>query len=199
MRRRARSTAPPERRQSPRLTRRQLRQSLSGGGRKWLKQVWRAAEHYTSRLSSLSPVTSPVADTLIDEYMAEQQLAGEETHRAVFHTLVAGYSARAVLAGPTEQPGLRPAAVRRYDELEGEVRTIAAERFGSIMTLPTDVWDAYVMTTAMNQQRWLKSHKLPWNILSRERVQTLVGWGYVLRCVDEALEAEPVLEGAHTP
>ena len=48
-----------------------------------------------------------------------------------------------------------------------------------------------------SQQR-LKAHDLPWNTLSRERVGTLLSWAYVLRCVDEALEAEPVLEGAHT-
>jgi hypothetical protein len=189
------STAPRERRQSPRMTKRELRQTLSGGGRKWIKQVWQAGERYTLRLSSLSPVTGPLAAKLIDEFMAELNLAGEETHRAFFLTLVAGYSARVVVADPTEQPGLRR-VVREDDKLEDEVRTIAAERFASVMTLPPEVWNAFEATATMKQQSWLTSRKLPWYVLGRERARTLLRWGYVLRCVDEALDAEPALQSA---
>lgn len=193
MRRPTRSTAPRERRQSGRLTRRQLRQSLSGGARKWLKGVWQAAEQYTLRLSSLSSVSSPLATKLIDEYMAENNLAGEETHHEFFLALVAGYSARAVLAEPTEQPGLRRPPAQADEDW---VRTTAGEEFGSVMTLPSQVWNGYVMTAAMKLQGRLTSRKLPWYMLGRERVETLLRQGYVLRCLDEALEAEPVLQEA---
>ncbi|HTX11189.1 MAG TPA: hypothetical protein VME22_21380 [Solirubrobacteraceae bacterium] len=177
------------------MTRRELRKTLSGSGRKWLKGVWEAAERYTLRLSSLSRVTSPLATTLIDDYMAKLNLAGEETRRAFFVTLVAGYSTRAVLAEPTEQPRLKPVPPKD-DELEDRVKAIAGERFSSVMTLPPEVWSSYVATAAMKRQKWLTGHKLPWYVLSRERVETLLRWGYALRCLDEAYSAEPVLQEA---
>lgn len=184
-----------ERRQSGRLTRRELRQSLSGAGRKWLKEVWQAAEQYSLRLARLSPVTSPLGTRLTDEYMAEHRLDGEETHRALFLTLVAGYSTRAVLAEPTEQPALasRP---RSDDQLEHRVRAIATDDFESVMTLPPEVWTGYVATATMKLQRRLTSRTLPWQQLGRQRIETLLRYGYVLRCVDEALDAEPALSEA---
>jgi hypothetical protein len=177
------------------MTRRELRKSLSRSGRGWLKQVCQAAQKYTLRLSRLSPVTSPLATELIDDYMAELNLAGEETHHAFFLTLVAGYSARAVLAEPTEQPRLRPVP-RDGDGLADRIRAIAVDEFGSVMTLPPEVWSGYVATAANKQQRWLTSHKLPWYMLERDRVERLLRLGYVLRCLDEARRAEPVLESA---
>jgi len=188
-----RPTRRPERRQSPRLTRRELRQSLSAGGRKWIKGVWQAAERYSVRLGRLSPVTSPVGTRLVDEYMAEHRLEGDEIHRALFLTLVAGYSTRVVIAAPTEQPRLEPAP-RRDGDLDDRVRTIAREKFESLMTLPSEVWRAYVATATMKQQGRFTSPKLPWQRLGRERVETFLRWGYVLRCVDEALDAEPVFQ-----
>ncbi|MGP0037096.1 MAG: hypothetical protein ACLP4R_21375 [Solirubrobacteraceae bacterium] len=175
------------------MTRRELRQSLSRGGRKWIKGVWEASERYTVRLTSLSRVTSPLAAKLIDEYMAEQNLAGEETKRALFVTLVTGYSTRAVVAEPTEQPGLR-SVPRKDDDLENRVKTIAGDKFDSVMTLPPAVWSGYVATAAMKRQGWLTTHKLPWSVLGRERVETLLRWGYALRCLDEAFSAEPVVQ-----
>ena len=64
------------------------------------------------------------------------------------------------------------------------------------MTLPPEVWRGYVATATMKQQRRLTSPELPWNWLGRERIETLLRYGYVLRCVDEALDAEPVLQDA---
>lgn len=192
MRRPARSTVPRERRQSGRMTRRELHKSLSRGGRKWIKGVWDAAERYTLRLSSLSRVTGPLAAKLVDECMAENDLTGEETRRALFITLVNGYATRAVLAKPTDQPRVR--SVRKDDKLEDRVKQIAGDGFAAVMTLPPEVWSAYVATASMKRQRWLNSHKLPWSVLGRERVETLLRWGYALRCVDEALAAEPVVQ-----
>jgi hypothetical protein len=179
----------PERRQSGRLTRRQLRQSLSRRGRKWLEQVWQAAEQYSLKLARLSPVTSPLGTKLTDEYMVERNIADEALHRALFLTLVAGYSARAVMAGPTEQPRLK----RPVAEAD-RIRAIASDEFESVMTLPPEVWRGYVLTATWKLQSRLVTPKLPWQWLGRERVETLLRYGYVLRCLDEALEAEPVLQ-----
>jgi hypothetical protein len=184
--------AAPERRQSGRLTRRELRQSLSGSGRKWLKQVWQAAEQYSLRLAHLSPVTSPVGTRMLDEYMAGRGAAGEDLHRALFLALVAGYSARAVLAEPTQQPGLQAASLP-VDELDDRIRTIASEEFESVMTLPPEVWTGYVATATMKLQGRYASSTLPWRELGRERIAALLRCGYVLRCVDEAFDAEPEL------
>jgi hypothetical protein len=194
-RRTSRPTTSRERRQSPRLTKRELRQSLSGPARKWVKGVWEAAERFSDRLERLSPVTSPVGTALIDQYIASHKLEGEELQRALFLTLLAGYSTRAVLAGPTEQPGLKPRSIR-VDELEDRVRTIATDEFDSVMTLPSEVWAGYVATATMKQQQRFASKTLPWYGLGRERVETLLRWGYVLCCVDEALDCEPVLQDA---
>jgi hypothetical protein len=176
-----------ERRQSARLTRRELRQSLSGAGRKWVKQVWNAADAYSLKLARLSPVTSPLGTTLTDEYMNEHNLAGDELHRALFLALVAGYSARAVLAEPTGQPGLK-AARPQADRVEA----IASGEFESVMTLPPEVWNAYVITATMKLQSRLATRTLTWHQLGRERIETLLRYGYVLRCLDEALGREPV-------
>jgi hypothetical protein len=181
------------RRQSGIATRRQLRQWLSRGGRKWVKGVWQAADQYSLALARLSPVSSPVGTRLTDQFLAEHNLAGEEARRAVFLTLVAGYSTRAVLAEPTGQPRL-DSAPSDDDGLEERVRAIAAERFESIMTLPPEVWRGYLATATMNLQGRLTSTKFSWKLLDRDSVETLLRWGYVLRCLDEVRDAEPVLQ-----
>jgi hypothetical protein len=193
---RARAARPlPERRQSARLTRRELRQSLSGSGRKWLKQVWQAAEQYSVRLARLSPVTSPVGTRMVEQYMAGQRLTGDELHRALFLTLVTGYSTRAVLAEPTQQPGLQTAGLP-LEDLDDRTRIIASEEFESVMTLPPEVWTGYLATATMKLQGRYASNTLPWRTLGRERIATLIRYGYVLRCIDEALDAEPELNPA---
>jgi hypothetical protein len=180
-----------ERRQSGRLTRRLLRQSLSGPGRKWIKEVWQAAEQFSLELSRLSPVTSPLGACFIDEYMAEHNLGvGEELHRALFLALVAGYSTRAVMAGPTDQPGLDRSSLE-HDGLDARARTIATDDFASVMALPAEVWSGYVATATMKLQGRYASPTLHWHHLGRERIETMLRYGYVLRCFDEALGAEP--------
>ena len=66
--------------------------------------VREASERYTVWLTSLSRVTSPLAAKLIDEYLAEQNLAGLETKPALFVTLVTGYSTLGVVAGRPSSP-----------------------------------------------------------------------------------------------
>lgn len=187
-----RTTGPRERRQSKRLTKRELRQLLSGPGRKWIKGVWAAAEQYTLRLSRLSPVTSPLGTRLMEEYMAEHNLSGEEMHRALFLALVDGYSTRAVLAGPTEQPALDASSLQA-DDLDDRTRTIANEEFESVMKLPPEVWKGYVAIATMTVQGKHASATLPWYRLGRSRIEAMIRCGYVLRCIDETLDAEPVL------
>jgi hypothetical protein len=193
-----------ERRQSGRLTRRELKQTLSRGGRKWVKEVWQAAARASGEMNRLSPVTTPLGNRLVESYAAAEQLSGGEIQRALRIATVAGYATRMVVAEPTEQPSLPPSAFqlgahpdpeRLADDttrLMDPVRTIASERFESVMTLPSEVWTSYVATAAMKLQAQLAAGKeLSWQVLSRSRIELMLRYGYVLRCLDEVLGAEP--------
>src|SRR6185437_8359866 len=144
-----------ERRQSGRLTRRELKQTLSRHGRKWVREVWQAAARTSGDMDGLSPVTTPLGNRLVESYVASERLAGGEIMRALRIATVAGYATRVVVAEPTEQPSLRPSAfglgahpdVERLaadpDRLLDPVRAIATDRFESVMTLPPEVWKSY--------------------------------------------------------
>jgi hypothetical protein len=204
-----RKSEPRERRQSPRLTKRELRQSLSGGGRKWVKEVWQAATRKTGEMNRLSPVTTPLGNRLVESYSVEHSLEGGEIQRALRIAVVAGYASRMVLAGPTEQPSLPPSAFQlrkgedvgalgddggAVNRLMDPVRSIASDRFESVMTLPPEVWTAYVKTAAMKLQGQLGTKTVTWRDLLTSRIEQMLRYGYVLRCLDEALDAEPELK-----
>lgn len=204
MKRRARTDSR-ERRQSGRLTRRELKQTLSRGGRKWVKEVWQATARTAGDLERLSPVTTPLGNRLVESYAAAERLDGGEIQRALRIASVAGYAARMVIAEPTEQPSLRPSAFQLgahtniehlpddVTRLMDPVRAIASERFDSVMTLPAEVWTSYVSTAAMKLQGQLASGKeLSWQVLSRSRIEAMLRYGYVMRCLDEVIDAEPV-------
>lgn len=195
-----------ERRQSWRLTRRELHQSLARGGRKWVNEVWDAAAGASARLSALSPLTTSLGARLVESYLAQERAGGEEIHRAMRIAIVAGYGTRIVIVDPTEQPSLKPSSFQLKassdpEQLAGNptavsklldpVRTIAVDRFESVMTLPGEVWTSYVATATMKLQRQLASKTLTWQELGRDRIDTMLRFGYVLRCLDEALDAEP--------
>lgn len=193
-----------ERRQSGRLTRRELKQTLSRGGRKWVKEVWQAAARTSGDLDRLSPVSTPLGNRLVENYTVSERLAGGEIQRALRIATVAGYATRMVVAEPTEQPSLRPSgfglgAHPDLDRLAADparlldpVHAIATERFDSVMKLPAEVWTSYVATAAMKLQGQLASGKeLSWHLLTRSRIERMLRYGYVMRCLDEALGAEP--------
>lgn len=195
-----------ERRQTGRMTRRELKQTLSRGGRKWVREVWQAATRATGDFNRLSEVTTPLGNRLVESYAASERLAGGEIHRALRIATVAGYATRVVVAEPTEQPTLRPSAfglgahpdVERLaadpDRLLEPVREIATDRFESVMTLPAEVWTSYVATAAMKLQGQLASGKeISWQVLSRSRIEQMLRYGYVMRCLDEAVGADPEL------
>jgi hypothetical protein len=198
-----------ERRQSGRLTRRELKQTLSRHGRKWVREVWQAAARVSGDMNRLSPVTTPLGNRLVETYAASERLAGGEIQRALRIATVAGYATRVVVAEPTEQPSLRPSAFGLgshpdVDRLAADVtrlidpvRAIATERFESVMKLPTEVWTSYVATAAMKLQGQLASGKtLSWQVLTRSRIELMLRYGYVMRCLDEAVGAEPELRQA---
>jgi hypothetical protein len=198
-----------ERRQSGRLTRRELKQTLSRHGRKWVREVWQAAARASGEMNRLSPVTTPLGNRLVESYAASERLAGGEILRALRVATVAGYATRVVVAEPTEQPSLRPSAfglgahpdVHRLaadpDRLLDPVRAIATERFESVMKLPAEVWTSYMAIAAMKLQGQLASGKeLSWQVLSRSRIEQMLRYGYVMRCLDEAVGAEPELRQA---
>ncbi|HET6865145.1 MAG TPA: hypothetical protein VFH80_04445, partial [Solirubrobacteraceae bacterium] len=172
----------------------------------WVRDVWNAAARTAGDLEGLSPVTTPLGNRLVESYAAAQRLEGGEIQRALRIATVAGYATRVVVAEPTEQPSLRPSAfqlgahpdVDRLaagpERLLDPVRAIATERFESVMTLPSEVWKSYVATAAMKLQGQLASGKeLSWQVLTRSRIERMLRYGYVLRCLDEAVKAEPEL------
>jgi hypothetical protein len=198
-----------ERRQSGRLTRRELKQTLSRQGRKWVREVWQAASRTAGELDRLSPVTTPLGNRLVESYAASERLAGGEIQRALRIATVAGYATRVVIAEPTGQPPLRPSSVGlgAHPDLErlaadpnrllDPVRAIATDQFESVMTLPSEVWTSYVATAAMKLQGQLASGKeLSWQVLTRSRIERMLRYGYLMRCLDEAIGAEPELRQA---
>jgi hypothetical protein len=195
-----------ERRQSGRMTRRELKQTLSRGGRKWVREVWQAATRTSGELTRLSPVTTPLGNRLVESYAVSERLAGGEIQRALRIATIAGYTTRVVVAEPTEQPSVRPAEfglgshpdvdrlAAEPDRLLDPVREIATDRFESVMTLPTEVWTSYVAVAASRLQGQLASGKeLSWQVLTRSRIEQMLRYGYVMRCLDEALGTEPEL------
>jgi hypothetical protein len=149
-------------------------------------------------------VTTPLGNRLVESYAATERLSGGEIQRALRIAAVAGYATRMVVAEPTEQPLLPPSAFqlgahpdpeRLADDatrLMDPVRAIASERFESVMILPPEVWTSYVATAAMKLQGQLAAGKeLSWQVLTRSRIELMLRYGYVLRCLDEVLGAEP--------
>lgn len=184
---------------------------MSRHGRKWVREVWDATARTAAELDGLSPLTTVLGNRLVESYVASENLEGGDIHRALRITTVAGYAARGVLVGPTEQPTLRPSAfglgARAHAEriandagavenLLEQVRRLADSRFDSVMTLPPEVWKGYVVTATMKLQRQLSSGALSWRDLGRDRIETMLRYGYVLRCLDEALHTEPALRVA---
>jgi hypothetical protein len=188
------------------MTRRELHKKLTRSARKWVREVWQAAVSTAAELESLSPVTAPLGVRLVESYAAREQ-AGEETQRGLRIAVVAGYTSRVVLVEPTQQPTPRPSAfglgarpdVERIGgdpaaikRLADPVRSIATEQFETVMTLPQEVWSGYVATAANKLQRQLRG-ELTWRELGRDRIERMLRYGYVLRCLDEVIDAEPVV------
>ena len=190
------------------MTRRELRKTLARDGRKWIKEVWQAATATSAEIDSLSPVTTPLGTRLIESYGAREHASEAEVQRALRIALLAGYATRFVVLAPTSQPTLRPSAFQlgskpdaarigsdpdAIKRLLDPVRNIASEQFDSAMTLPHDIWTSYVATATQKLQQQLVTKTLTWRELQRDRVERMLRYGYVLRCLDEALGAEPVV------
>ena len=157
-------------------------------------------------MDALSPLTTPLGNRLVETYANRENAAGAEVQRALRLAFVAGYASRVVLADPTGQPTLRPCLVpsrrpagrrrigRDPDAIKGlldPVRSIASEQFDSVMTLPHEVWTSYVATATQKLQRQFATKTLNWRELHRDRIEKMLRYGYVLRCLDEAIDAEP--------
>jgi hypothetical protein len=190
------------RRQTRRRTSVELHRLLSRSGRSWVKEVWEAADRTSTTPSLLSPPAAELATLLASDYAGAERLEGDEVQDALTAAMRAGYAARAVVAGPTEQPSadaadfgldrpINPAAVAANPEVVGDaVRGIAGEGFERVMTLPAEVWDGFVAVAAMNLQHRLTSGPLTWRELTRPRIEAMLRYGYVLACLDETLHPE---------
>lgn len=186
-------------RQSRRRTRRELVHSLSRRARKWVKEVWEAADDVIEQLP-FTPLTAALGRRLAATDAAADNLEANEVQEAWFAVMKAGYASRAVLAEPTEQPTLRRSALgsrgkkldsqqtASVDALLDPVRNIAVDDFPSVMNLPPAVWTGYVATAATKLQRELTTGPVTWRELDRDRIERMMRYGYVLRCLDEALD-----------
>jgi hypothetical protein len=194
------------------MARRELNKTLARDGRKWVKEVWKAASGMAADLDALSPLTTVLGTRLVEDYAAAKHLGGGEVQRALRIVIVAGYGTRIVVVQPTNQPRLRPAAFhlgRRADaeqiagdasavgRLLDEVRTIASDRWDSVMSLPPEVWSGYEAWATMKLQSQLSTKTLTWRQLGRDQIEMMLRYGYVLCCLDEAIDAEPVVRDLH--
>lgn len=196
------------RRQTWRMTRRELARSMTRDGRKWVNETWTATARTAADLDSLSPLTTLLGNRLVESYARREHPEDEDVLRALRVAVVCGYASRIVLADPTDQPSLKPSAFQLNAQSDGErlshddaapkrlldpVRSIASEKFDSVMTLPSEVWSGYVATATLKLQQQFRADnkKLAWQMLSRERVEKMLRYGYVLRCMDESIRAEP--------
>lgn len=190
-------------RQTRRRTRRELTHTLSRHGRKWVEEVWAAAQDVLAQPSVFSPLSAAVGKRLAETEAAAKRLEAPEIQDAWLEVMKAGYASRAVLAAPTEQPSLDLASLGTrtaldldrsatdpavVDGLQQQVRRIAVNDFDSVMVLPPDVWTGYVAKAASKLQRDLTSGPVTWRELDRDRIEQMMRLGYVLRCVDEAVE-----------
>jgi hypothetical protein len=190
----------------------QLRRSFTADGRAWVQESWQAAEGVFTRLSRLSPLTTPLGTMLAERYAAAEGLEAEEVGQAFVTVMMVGYASRTVLAGPTDQPSLDPALLSidtpgdaeqiakdtaAVGDLSDAVESVASADFHSVMVLPPDVWAGYVALATLALQRDLASSTLTWRELSRDRIEAMLRYGYVLRCLDEAFHGEPELREGH--
>jgi hypothetical protein len=180
----------------------QLKRTLSSDGRAWVNEVWAAVDGLCSK-PLVSPTLIKLGPRLSERYATAELLEGTEIRDAFFAVITAGYASRAVLARPTKQPPLNVAKLslsslpdlERDDgaiaKLVGSLETVAGDDFESVMTLPEELWSAYVSLAAMHLQQRLSSSTLTWQGLSAERIEAMLRQGYVLRCVDEAVDVKP--------
>jgi hypothetical protein len=197
-------------RQTRRRTKRELTHSLSRSGRKWVKEVWEAADGLREQPDLLTPLAGMLADSMTGRDATSPELESEEVRAAWSAVIKAGYASRAVLAEPTDQPSLDLASVPirahadggplagepgTVERLTDPLRGLALDDFTSVMSLPPAVWSSYVATAGMRLQRNLTSGPVTWRQLDRDRMDRLMRYGYVLRTLDEALGACPAVTG----
>jgi hypothetical protein len=180
----------------------QLRRTLSSDGRAWVNELWETVDALCSK-PLVSPTLIKLGARVSQSYAAREGLEGKEIREALFAVITRGYASRAVLARSTEQPlldssSLLPSATSNLKrgkaataELIGALETLAGEDFESVMTLPQELWAAYVSLAAMHLQERLVSSTLTWDELSAERIEAMLRQGYALRCLDESGEREP--------
>ena len=167
-----------------------------------MKEVWQASKDVSAELSLLSPVTSAVALDFAKSYASAAGASGEEIQQALLTMMRTGYGCRSVITEPTEQPALDPSSIvleplhgvqvtQNASELRAlneAVRRVAFDDFESVMTLPPEVWAGLLTMATRDFQRTLASSTVSWRELGKERIDLVLRYGYVLRCLDETLE-----------
>lgn len=173
-------------------------------------ESWSATERVFRELRSLSPLTTLLGRAFAAGYAESKRLRGEEVPLTFFAVMLAGYAARSLFVDIIGQPLLDPHTPpldqlvgRDYDYEDPDTNVAAIELlrdpvfqlvfadFGTVMTLSPELWAGYISLATMQLQANLKSRAVPARYLDRECIEGMLRYGYVLRCVDEALGAEP--------
>jgi hypothetical protein len=177
---------------------------LSRAGKKWVKEVWTAADEMAHQDLPISSLAAATADGIVQSNGATQESDADHAHLARLGVIRVGYATRVVLAGSGEQPSADPMWFGLADDRAIEpapsdsaavsqvvdtVRRIARIQFASAMTLLDEVWAAYVATATRELQGSQASGSVSWRELSPDVIDELLRWGYLLRCLDEALSA----------
>jgi hypothetical protein len=198
------------RRQTLRRTRSELHRSLDETDREVVMESWSATERVFRELRSLSPLTTLLGRAFAAGYAESKRLRGEGVPLTFFAVMLAGYATRSLFVDIIGQPLLDPHTPpldqlvgRDYDYEDPDTNVAAIELlrdpvfqlvfadFGTVMTLSPELWAGYISLATMQLQANLKSRAVPARYLDRECIEGMLRYGYVLRCVDEALGAEP--------
>lgn len=169
-----------------------------------MAEVWETAAAVANKEPSLSPLAGAVAHGLAAGGATDR--GTDEARRARFAVIRIGHATRSVLSGPTDQPapderlfalpveptiGLDATDADLVGHLVETLERLSRTAFDSAMSLPMDVWAAYVVLATRELQKTLGGPGLEWRQLSRERVDELLRCGYLLHCLEETLVRQP--------
>lgn len=176
-------------------------------------ETWAATESIFTELRSLSPLTTLLGRSFAASYADTRGLREEDASLTFFALMLAGYAARVLfqevfgqpLLNPYEEPldGLQGRnfdlqdpvgnanAREAVEQLADPAVNIALAAFEAVMTLPPDFWAGFISLATMQLQKNFRSRAVRARYLDRECIEGMIRYGYVLRCVDEAIRAEP--------
>jgi hypothetical protein len=206
------------RRHSLRKARRQLHTLLDSEGRELVMDWWsEAEERFTTHSGDPSWLTDFLANAYVFSELGEEPTGPEAYLMAIragysLRTLLPGYAAPApmdvsmidaaalstVASRPRENgiPALEPDDADVLVALSYLVIETVQERFGEVASVGPDFWDAVVSLATYKLQSNIQSLGLgKASAFDADTVDAFLRYGFVLRCLDEALGIEPSESG----